>query len=91
MRVVPAQLCTCQECKQLRIDIDDQHKIRMEAFEIKMKPIVVNEEPSRKVNSLSQCAHISPLLSGQLQDPGRQAAVRHLRPVLEAERHDLQG
>ena len=39
----------CQECKQLRLDLDEQHKIRMEAFEIKMKPIVVNEEPSRKV------------------------------------------
>ena len=36
----------------MRLDIDDQHKIRMEAFEIKMKPIVVNEEPSRKVSQL---------------------------------------
>ena len=41
-----------QECKQLRIYIDEQHKIRMEAFEIKMKPIVVNEEPSRKVSDV---------------------------------------
>ena len=38
-----------QECKQLRGDIDEQHKIRMEAFEFKMQPIVINEEPSRKV------------------------------------------
>ena len=35
----------------MRLDIDEQHKIRMEAFEIKMKPIVVNEEPSRKVTN----------------------------------------
>ena len=70
----------------------------MEAFEIKMKPIVVNEEPSRKVNQLFSLSpteatiqtHVFPI-SGQLQDPGRQAPVRYLRPVPEAERHDLQG
>ena len=39
-----------QDCKQLRVDIDEQHKVRMEAFEFKMQPIVINEEPSRKVN-----------------------------------------
>ena len=39
-----------QECKQLRVEIDEQHKIRMEAFEFKMQPIVINEEPSRKVS-----------------------------------------
>ena len=39
-----------QECKQLRSEIDEQHKIRMEAFEFKMQPIVINEEPSRKVS-----------------------------------------
>ena len=32
------------------MDIDEQHKVRMEAFEFKMQPIVINEEPSRKVN-----------------------------------------
>ena len=47
--------CLCQECKQLRLDLDEQHKIRMEAFEIKMKPIVVNEEPSRKVTNHLGC------------------------------------
>ena len=41
-----------QDCKQLRGDIDEQHKIRMEAFEFKMQPIVINEEPSRKVSSI---------------------------------------
>ena len=39
-----------QDCKKLRSDIDEQHKIRMEAFEFKMQPIVINEEPSRKVS-----------------------------------------
>ena len=34
----------------MRGDIDEQHKIRMEAFEFKMQPIVINEEPSRKVS-----------------------------------------
>ena len=63
----------------------------MEAFEIKMKPIVVNEEPSRKVLNVYLNIKVEHFFSGQLQDPGRQAAVRHLRPVLEAERHDLQG
>ena len=38
-----------QECKKIRSEIDEQHKIRMEAFEFKMQPIVINEEPSRKV------------------------------------------
>ena len=42
-----------QECKQLRGDIDEQHKIRMEAFEFKMQPIVINEEPSRKVKLIN--------------------------------------
>ena len=51
--------CLCQECKQLRLDLDEQHKIRMEAFEIKMKPIVVNEEPSRSVNQPSCCSPCS--------------------------------
>ena len=37
----------------MRLDLDEQHKIRMEAFEIKMKPIVVNEEPSRSVSQPS--------------------------------------
>ena len=36
----------------MRGDIDEQHKIRMEAFEFKMQPIVINEEPSRKVSSI---------------------------------------
>ena len=60
----------CQECKQLRLDLDEQHKIRMEAFEIKMKPIVVNEEPSRKVNSPCSIQLIKIFPAGQLQDPG---------------------
>ena len=46
-----------QECKQLRGDIDEQHKIRMEAFEFKMQPIVINEEPSRKVKLNIQKKH----------------------------------
>ena len=40
---------TPQECKELRAELDEQHKIRMEAFEIKMKPIIINEGPSKKV------------------------------------------
>ena len=38
-----------QNCTGLRNELDDQHKIRMESFEIKMKPIIIRDGPSRKV------------------------------------------
>ena len=38
-----------QNCTALRNELDDQHKIRMESFEIKMKPIIIRDGPSRKV------------------------------------------
>ena len=38
-----------QNCTSLRNELDDQHKIRMESFEIKMKPIIIRDGPSRKV------------------------------------------
>ena len=37
-------------CGELRDELDMAHKQRLDAFEIKMKPIVVREGPSRKVN-----------------------------------------
>ena len=56
----------------MRLDLDEQHKIRMEAFEIKMKPIVVNEEPSRKVTFIpwdvdSVVFNISPQANYKIQ------------------------
>ena len=36
-------------CGELRDELDMAHKQRLDAFEIKMKPIVVREGPSRKV------------------------------------------
>jgi hypothetical protein len=38
-----------QECAALREDLDAQHKKRIEALEIKMKPIIVKDGPSKKV------------------------------------------
>ena len=38
-------------CGELRDELDMAHKQRLDAFEIKMKPIVVREGPSRKVMS----------------------------------------
>lgn len=37
-------------CAALREDLDLQHKKRMEALETKMKPIIVKDGPSKKVN-----------------------------------------
>ena len=39
-------------CGELRDELDMAHKQRLDSFEIKMKPIIVNEGPSRKVKSL---------------------------------------
>jgi hypothetical protein len=36
-------------CAALREDLDTQHKKRMEALEIKMKPIIIKDGPSKKV------------------------------------------
>ena len=38
-----------QVCAALREDLDAQHKKRMEALEIKMKPIIIKDGPSKKV------------------------------------------
>ena len=38
-------------CGELRDELDMAHKQRLDAFEIKMKPIVVREGPSRKVKT----------------------------------------
>ena len=40
-------------CGELRDELDMAHKQRLDAFEIKMKPIVVREGPSRKVKTSS--------------------------------------
>ena len=39
-------------CAALREDLDSQHKRRLEAFETKMKPIIIRDGPSRKVKTL---------------------------------------
>ena len=38
-----------QDCRDLRTALDDQHKKRMEAFEIQFKPIIIRDGPSKKV------------------------------------------
>ena len=47
-----------KECVQIRSDIDEQHKIRMEAFEFKITPIVIKDEPSKKANYKIQGAKL---------------------------------
>ena len=37
-------------CAALREDLDAAHRQRIEAFEIKMKPIIIRDGPSRKVS-----------------------------------------
>ena len=71
-----------QNCTALRNELDDQHKIRMESFEIKMKPIIIRDGPSRKVvNELTKLriklnsANFFVNISGQLQNPSRQAGI----------------
>ena len=39
------------DCPSAWRDVSTLSRIRTEAFEIKMKPIIVNEEPSRKVGT----------------------------------------
>jgi len=46
------------ECKALRNELDEQHKIRMESFEIKMKPIIIRDGPSKKANWKIQAAKL---------------------------------
>ena len=43
----------------MRNDLDEQHKIRMESFEIKMKPIIIRDGPSRKANFKIQAAKLA--------------------------------
>ncbi len=38
-------------CSALREELDEQHKKRLESFEIKMKPIIIKDGPSRKVTA----------------------------------------
>ena len=40
-----------QDCRDLRTALDDQHKKRMEAFEIQFKPIIIRDGPSKKVEN----------------------------------------
>ena len=42
----------------MRNDIDEQHKVRMEAFEFKIQPIDINGEPSKKNNYKIQGAKL---------------------------------
>ena len=37
-------------CAALREELDAAHKERLAAFEVKMKPIIIRDGPSRKVN-----------------------------------------
>ena len=48
-----------KDCTSLRNDLDEQHKIRMESFEIKMKPIIIRDGPSRKANFKIQAAKLA--------------------------------
>ena len=41
-----------QVCSALREELDEQHKKRLESFEIKMKPIIIRDGPSQKVEFL---------------------------------------
>ena len=47
-------------CAALREDLDSQHKRRLEAFETKMKPIIIRDGPSRKVKPLSHLSKATP-------------------------------
>merc|ERR1712098_973082 len=47
-----------QDCRRLRDELDDQHKKRMESFEVKMKPIIIRDGPSKKANYKIQAAKI---------------------------------
>ncbi len=37
-------------CAALREELDAAHRQRIEAFEIKMKPIIIRDGPSKKVS-----------------------------------------
>jgi hypothetical protein len=52
-----------QVCAALREDLDTQHKKRMEALEIKMKPIIIKDGPSKKVKKNLNLGCISGILS----------------------------
>merc|ERR1712029_528857 len=47
------------DCTSLRNDLDEQHKIRMDSFEIKMKPIIIRDGPSKKANWKIQAAKLA--------------------------------
>ena len=51
-----------QDCRDLRTALDDQHKKRMEAFEIQFKPIIIRDGPSRKVKLKRRILHALPEL-----------------------------
>ena len=46
-------------CSALREELDEQHKKRLESFEIKMKPIIIKDGPSRKVMAFASVVCIS--------------------------------
>lgn len=46
-------------CNALREELDAAHKERIQAFEIKMQPIIIRDGPSKKVSFLpSLCQHL---------------------------------
>ncbi|XP_023337885.1 uncharacterized protein LOC111708668 isoform X2 [Eurytemora carolleeae] len=47
-----------QVCSALREELDEQHKKRLESFEIKMKPIIIRDGPSQKANYKISAAKI---------------------------------
>ena len=66
-------------CAALREALDAEHKKRMEAFENKMKPIIIKDGPSKKVICKDlNCIHCFPMLNisiGKLQDQCGQALL----------------
>jgi len=54
MRTEPLE----HDCRNLRDELDDQHKKRMESFEIQMKPIIIRDGPSKKANYKIQAAKV---------------------------------
>merc|ERR1740123_1229521 len=48
-----------QDCYALRNELDEQHKIRMESYEIKMKPIIIRDGPYKKANWKIQAAKLA--------------------------------
>ena len=84
-----------QDCRDLRTALDDQHKKRMEAFEIQFKPIIIRDGPSKKVRRkqfLMKKDNVWKLpidFSGQLQDSRGEGNLRHLLNDAFAARYNI--